>query len=53
MQGWTLIQYSAAGWSPLGTGEGKMGNMVEGKGTVAQIADQICTVVTNKGATIR
>jgi hypothetical protein len=51
--GWTLFPYDAASWSPLGTGRGKMGKMVEGEGTTAQIADQICTVVTNKGANIR
>ena len=51
--GWHLLPYSAAtGGGPFQQ-RGQMGKMVEGEGTVAQIADQICTVVTNQGANIR
>jgi hypothetical protein len=45
--GWTLFPYDAAtGWGPFK-------QRVEGEGTVAQIVDQICTVVRKGGANIR
>ena len=43
--GWTLFPEKADGHSA--------GPMVNGEGTTPQVADQICTVVTRRGATIR
>jgi hypothetical protein len=46
---WTLFPWTGG---DVSGGELVPGGMVEGEGTVSQIAEQICTVVTKRGASI-
>jgi len=46
---WTLFPWTGG---DVSGGEPVPGGMVEGEGTVSQIADQICIVVTKRGANI-
>src|SRR5215472_14679086 len=47
---WTLFSWTGG---DVSGGELVPGGMVEGEGTVSQIGDQICIVVTKRGANIR
>lgn len=47
---WSL--FPASSWNNRASNFGK-GRMVSGEGTAPQIADQICTVVTGQGASLR
>jgi hypothetical protein len=47
VHGWSLFPVNASGTTPSD------GRMISGEGTVSQIAEQVCIVVTRHGASIR